>query len=49
MGKEVMTITEGTMSAVDASFDVSNLKKGVYAVNYSINGAAAKAELLMVK
>jgi hypothetical protein len=49
MGKEMMTITEGSMSSVDASFDVSNLNKGVYSVNYFVNGAAAKAELLMVK
>lgn len=49
MGKEVMNITEGTFTELNKSFDVSNLSKGVYTVNYFINGAAAKSELLMVK
>jgi hypothetical protein len=49
MGKEVMTIAEGTTSALAKDFSVANLNKGVYTVNYFINGAAAKSELLMVK
>jgi hypothetical protein len=49
MGKEVMTIANGTMASLSESFSVSNLHKGIYTVNYFINGSAAKAELLMVK
>ncbi len=49
MGKEVMTIANGTMSSLNESFSVANLHKGLYTVNYFINGSAAKAELLMVK
>jgi PKD repeat protein len=49
MGKEVMTIANGTMSSLNESFSVANLHKGIYTVNYFINGSAAKAELLMVK
>jgi hypothetical protein len=49
MGKEVMTISEGTTSALAKDFSVANLNKGIYTVNYFINGAAAKSEMLMVK
>jgi hypothetical protein len=49
MGKEVMTVAQGTMSSVNADINVANLNKGIYTVNYFINGAAAKSELLMVK
>jgi len=49
MGKEVMTIAEGTFSDITKEFSVANLNKGIYTVNYTINGEAAKAELLMVK
>jgi hypothetical protein len=49
MGREVMTIAQGSMSSITQSFSVANLQKGVYTVNYFVNGAAAKAELLMVK
>ncbi len=49
MGKEVMTIAQGTMDNVNAPINVANLNKGVYTVNYYINGSAAKSELLMVK
>ncbi len=49
MGKEVMTIASGTMSSLNESFSVTNLNKGIYTVNYFINGSAAKAEMLMVK
>jgi hypothetical protein len=49
MGREVMTIAQGSMSSVTQSFSVANLQKGIYTVNYFVNGAAAKAELLMVK
>ncbi len=49
LGKEVMTIATGTMSSLSESFSVANLHKGIYTVNYFVNGSAAKAELLMVK
>jgi hypothetical protein len=49
MGKEVMTIANGNMSSLNESFSVANLNKGIYTVNYFINGSAAKAEMLMVK
>lgn len=49
MGKEVMTIADGTFSTLNKSFSVAGLNKGIYTVNYFINGAAAKAEMLMVK
>ncbi len=49
MGKEVMTIAEGTMTSLTKEFSVANLNKGLYTVNYFVNGAAAKSELLMVK
>jgi len=49
MGKQVMTIKEGTFSSLSESFSVANLNKGMYTVNYYVNGAAAKAEMLMVK
>ena len=49
MGKEVMVISEGTSSSLTKEFSVANLNKGIYTVNYFINGAAAKSELLMVK
>ena len=50
MGREVMTIAQGSsMSSVTQSFSVANLQKGIYTVNYFVNGAAAKSELLMVK
>ena len=49
MGKEVMTISEGTVSSLSQDFSVANLNKGIYTVNYFVNGASAKSELLMVK
>ena len=50
MGREVMTIAQGSsISSVTQSFSVANLQKGIYTVNYFVNGAAAKSELLMVK
>ncbi len=49
MGKEVMTIAQGSMSVLATDINVSVLNKGIYTVNYFINGAAAKSELLMVK
>jgi len=49
MGKEVMTVASGTMASLSQAFSVANLHKGIYTVNYFVNGSAAKAELLMVK
>ena len=49
MGKEVMTIAEGTMSSLTKEFSVANLNKGMYTVSYFVDGAAAKSEMLMVK
>ncbi|MFN3404039.1 MAG: T9SS type A sorting domain-containing protein [Cytophagaceae bacterium] len=50
-GKEAAVVFEGNMTAGNntSSFDVSALNKGMYSVNYFINGEAAKAQLLMVK
>lgn len=49
MGKPVMTVAEGSFAELTKEFSVANLNKGIYTVNYYINGEAAKAELLMVK
>jgi hypothetical protein len=49
MGKEMMTVANGSYSSLNESFSVANLNKGIYTVNYFVNGAAAKSELLMVK
>ncbi len=49
MGKEIMTIAEGTFAELSREFSVANLNKGMYNVTYLIDGKAAKAEMLMVK
>jgi hypothetical protein len=49
MGREVAVIANERNVAVNKSFSTANLAKGMYTVNYFINGAPAKAELLMVK
>jgi hypothetical protein len=49
MGKEVLTIAEGTMNSVNESFSVAGLQKGIYTVNYTVDGNPAKSSLLMVK
>jgi hypothetical protein len=49
MGKEVMTIAEGNVMELNKSFNVTSLNKGIYTVNYFVDGSAAKAEMLMVK
>lgn len=49
MGKEVMTIAQGTYASLNETFSVADLNKGIYTVNYTVNGAPAKSELLMVK
>ncbi len=48
-GKEVKVVTEGKFSSVKESVNVSDLAKGIYTVNYSVNGSTVKAKLLMVK
>lgn len=50
MGREVMVVASGNnISSLSQSFSVSSLNKGIYTVNYFINGSAAKSQLLMVK
>ncbi|MCR6638681.1 MAG: T9SS type A sorting domain-containing protein [Sporocytophaga sp.] len=49
MGREVAVIANERGLDVNKSFSTANLAKGMYTVNYFINGAPAKAELLMVK
>ncbi len=49
MGKQVMTLAEGSVTELHKTFAVSNLQTGLYTVNYIINGSTAKAELLMVR
>jgi hypothetical protein len=49
MGREVITIAQGTMSSLKADFHVGSLSKGAYIITYLINGIPAKSELLMVK
>jgi hypothetical protein len=48
-GREVKVIAEGNMTAINASFDVSNLAKGVYMVNYQVSGKATKVQKLVVR
>jgi hypothetical protein len=48
LGREVASKT-ATASSMSDKFDVSALPKGAYIINYYINGAPAKGELLMVK
>ncbi len=49
MGREVAVVANERSLDVNKSFSTANLAKGMYTVNYFINGAPAKAELLMVK
>jgi len=49
MGREIKVITESHTNNVQENFDVTGLVKGIYTINYFINGAPAKSELLMVK
>lgn len=49
MGREIQVISETRGTEVKESFNVANLQKGLYTVNYFVDGAPAKAELLMVK
>lgn len=49
MGREVAVVAEGKMTNLNKAFSTSELTKGLYTVNYFINGAPAKATLLMVK
>ncbi|MFN3404279.1 MAG: T9SS type A sorting domain-containing protein [Cytophagaceae bacterium] len=48
-GKVVAEVTSANTTSVFEVINVSNLAKGTYTVNYYINGAPAKTELLMVK
>jgi hypothetical protein len=49
VGKELMVITEGKMSEISKSIDVSVLPKGMYAINYFVNGVSAKSQMLIVQ
>ncbi len=49
MGREAAVVAQGKMSDLKQSIDVSTLAKGLYTVNYFLNGVRAKAELFMVK
>lgn len=49
MGKEVMVISEGTFTDLNKSFSVANLNKGVYSINYVVDGSSAKSEMLVIK
>lgn len=49
MSKEVAVIADGKYTSVKKSLDVTSFAKGIYTVNYFINGAPAKAEMLVVK
>lgn len=49
MGREVKVIADKKASSLVETFSVAGLTSGLYTVNYFIDGAPAKAELLMVK
>lgn len=49
MGKVVAEVANTNTASVKESINVANLTKGVYTVNYYVNGAPAKAEMLVVK
>jgi Secretion system C-terminal sorting domain len=48
-GQSVKTIAEGNYTAINESFDVSDIAKGIYFVHYTINGKVAKVQRLVVK
>lgn len=48
-GKQVKVVAEGRYSSINEKVNVSDLAKGVYTVNYMVNGAAVKNKLLLVK
>ncbi|MDF2456265.1 MAG: Secretion system C-terminal sorting domain [Cytophagaceae bacterium] len=49
LGQEVKVISEERTSTINSTFDVSNLKKGIYTVVTNIDGAPAKSQMLVVR
>jgi len=49
LGQEVKVILQEQTSSINTSFDVSTLKKGIYSVVYTIDGAPAKSQKLVVR
>ncbi len=49
LGQEVKVIAEERTSTINSTFDVSNLKKGIYTVVTNIDGAPAKSQMLVVR
>jgi len=49
LGQEVKVISEERTSTINATFDVSTLKKGIYSVVTNIDGAPAKSQMLVVR
>ena len=49
LGQEVQVISEQRTNSIDATFDVSALKKGIYSVVTNIDGAPSKSQMLVVR
>lgn len=49
LGQEVKVISEERTNTINASFDVSTLKKGIYSVVTNIDGAPSKSQMLVVR
>ncbi|MDB5272031.1 MAG: hypothetical protein JWO58_398, partial [Chitinophagaceae bacterium] len=49
LGQEVKVIMQEQTNSINTSFDVSTLKKGIYSVVYTIDGAPAKSQKLVVR
>jgi Secretion system C-terminal sorting domain len=49
LGQEVQVIMEERTSSINATFDVSSLKKGIYSVVTNIDGAPSKSQMLVVR
>lgn len=49
LGQEVKVIAEERTSTINSTFDVADLKKGIYTVVTNIDGAPAKSQMLVVR
>ena len=49
LGQEVKVIAEERTSTINSTFDVSDLKKGIYSVVTNIDGAPSKSQMLVVR
>jgi hypothetical protein len=49
MGKEVAVVANGNYTTLNETINVANFSKGIYTVNYFVNGAPAKSEMMVVK